>query len=162
MPVLVTYASKHGATEGIAEAIGERLRERGIKTEVEPIGDRDDLGAVDAVVVGSAIYMGSWMKEASAFLERHRDELDTLPVWLFSSGPTGEGPTEVGLADKQLAKLAGLVAAREHHVFFGAIDPERLGFLERRIVKTVKAPTGDFRDWDEVRSFADRIAGGLS
>jgi menaquinone-dependent protoporphyrinogen oxidase len=83
-------------------------------------------------------------------------------VWLFSSGPTGEGPTEVGLADKQLAKLAGLVAAREHHVFFGAIDPERLGFLERRIVKTVKAPTGDFRDWDEVRSFADRIAGGLS
>jgi menaquinone-dependent protoporphyrinogen oxidase len=33
-----------------------------------------------------------------------------------------------------------------------------LGFGERLIVKGVKAPDGDFRDWDEVRSWADEVA----
>ena len=30
------------------------------------------------------------------------------------------------------------------------------------IMKAVKAPVGDFRDWDEIGAFADRIADALS
>lgn len=161
MTVLVTYASKHGSTEGIAEGIGERLRERGKKTEVRPIADVTDLADVEAVVLGSAIYMGSWMKDATAFIERYRDALARVPVWLFSSGPTGEAPTDVGLNDKQRARLEELLSPKDHHVFFGTIDPSKLGFLEKRIVKTVKAPTGDFRDWEDVAGYADRIADTL-
>ncbi len=50
---------------------------------------------------------------------------------------------------------------REHRVFFGALDPDELGFAERMIVKAVKAPTGDFRDWDEIGAWADEIADAL-
>ncbi|HEX9122414.1 MAG TPA: flavodoxin domain-containing protein [Actinomycetota bacterium] len=162
MTVLVVYASKHGSTEGIAEGIAERLRERGKQTEVRPIVEVSDLESPEAVVLGSAVYMGSWMKEASAFVERHREELARIPVWLFSSGPTGTEATEVGVTDKQLAALREAVGPRDHHVFFGAIDPAKLGFVEKRIVKAVKAPTGDFRDWEEIHSFADEIADALN
>jgi len=49
------------------------------------------------------------------------------------------------------------VGARDHHLFRGALDPEGLGFLERRAVKAAKQPLGDFRDWSEVRRWADSI-----
>ncbi len=70
MTVLVTYASKHGSTQGIAEAIGGRLRERGLDAEVRPVGEVNGLERYDALVIGSAVYLGSWRKEAHAFLDR--------------------------------------------------------------------------------------------
>lgn len=157
MTVLVTYASKHGSTQGIAEAIGGRLRERGVDAEVRPVRDVDGLERYDAVVVGSAVYLGSWMKEALAFLDRHAEALRRIPVWLFSSGPTGTDPTGEALLDKQQRRLDS-VGARDHHLFRGALDPENLGFLERRIVKAAKTPLGDFRDWSDVERWADSIA----
>ncbi len=160
MTVLVTYASKHGATEGIARSIAERLRERGTDAETRPIGEVKDLGNPEAIVVGSAVYMGSWMKEASVFVERHREVLSQIPVWLFSSGPTGTEPTDVGVSEKQLAALQQ-IGPRDHRQFSGSLDASKLGFLERKMVKAVKAPVGDFRDWDEIRAFADEIADAL-
>ena len=50
---------------------------------------------------------------------------------------------------------------REHRVFFGALDREKLSFSERMIVKAVKAPDGDFRDWDAINGWADEIADEL-
>jgi menaquinone-dependent protoporphyrinogen oxidase len=43
-------------------------------------------------------------------------------------------------------------------MFFGALDRSKLGFGERMMVKAVKAPEGDFRDWAGIRSWADDIA----
>lgn len=89
MTVLVAYASKHGATEGIAMHIAERLRELGRDAEARTAEDVTDLGGVEAVVLGSAVYAGSWMKEAMELVHRSADALALLPVWLFSSGPLG-------------------------------------------------------------------------
>lgn len=157
MKVLVTYASKHGSTKGIAEAIGRRLRERAIAVEVRPMRDVDGLERYDALVIGSAVYLGSWMKEAQAFLDRHAETLHRVPTWLFSSGPTGIDSSGGALLDKQQKRLDAL-GARDHQVFAGALDPEDLGFLERRVVKAAKTPIGDFRDWSEVERWADTIA----
>ena len=162
MSVLVAYASKHGSTEGIARAIAQRLRERGYEADVRPV-DRADPADVEAVVLGSAVYAGAWIKHAIRFVERHRAALRERPVWLFSSGPTGrEPPASVGVSEKQLATLRDAIGPRDHRLFAGALDPGRLGFAERQIVKAVKAPTGDFRDWDDVASYADRIAASLT
>lgn len=157
MTVLVTYASKHGSTEGIAEAIGDRLRQRGVDAEVRPVGNVDGLERYEAVVVGGAVYLGSWMKEALAFLDRHAEALRRIPVWLFSSGPTETDTTGGALLDKQRRRLDG-VGARDHHLFRGMLDSVNLGFLERRIVKAAKSPLGDFRDWSDVEGWADSIA----
>lgn len=160
MTVLVTYASRHGATKGIAAAIAERLRERGRAAELRPVDEVYRLDGAEAVVLGSAVYAGSWMKGATAFVQRHREALSSLPVWLFSSGPTGSA-SDQDWTPKQIAAVSRDIGPRDHRVFFGAIDAEKLGFVERRIVKAVKAPTGDFRDWDRVRAYADEIADAL-
>lgn len=105
--------------------------------------------------------MGSWMKEASAFVERHREELSHKPVWLFSSGPTGTESSDVGVSEKQLAALQA-IGPRDHRLFHGVLDPSNLGFLERKMAKAVKAPMGDFRDWSAIEDYADEIAAALN
>jgi len=55
--VLVAYASKHAATAGIAEKIGQVLREAGLPADVLPAGRVRDLTPYRAVVLGSAVYM---------------------------------------------------------------------------------------------------------
>jgi menaquinone-dependent protoporphyrinogen oxidase len=161
MQVLVAYASKHGATQGIAEAIAEQLRARGLTTGAVPAAADTDLDAVDAVVLGSAIYAGHWRDEAVDFARAHKDVLAALPVWLFSSGPLGDDVEDEEKQPKQLEELERDLQPNDHKVFFGALDPSKLGFGERMIVKAVKAPEGDFRDWDAIRAWADQIAAAL-
>jgi menaquinone-dependent protoporphyrinogen oxidase len=157
MTVLVTYASKHGSTRGIAEAIGGRLREHGLDAEVCPVGEVHGLEGYDALVIGSAVYLGSWRKEALAFLDQYTEALHRVPVWLFSSGPTTSDPIDRALSAKQQRRLDA-VGARDHHLFRGALDSEHLGFLERKAVKAAKQPLGDFRDWADVKHWADAVA----
>lgn len=83
--ILVAYASKHGATEGIAHHIARTLSEAGKDAEARSVTDVDDLGAPEAVVIGSAVYAGSWRKEAVEFVDAHADELVRLPVWLSAA-----------------------------------------------------------------------------
>lgn len=162
MTVLVAYASKHGSTRGIAEAIGGRLRDRGIEAVVQPMRDVDGLEPYEAIVVGSAVYLGAWMKEAVAFVEGHAEALGRIPVWLFSSGPTAadEG-LDLAVSAKHQRRLDAL-GARDHHLFRGALDPETLNFLERRAVKAAKQPLGDFREWTDVERWADTIADAIA
>ncbi len=47
-------------------------------------------------------------------------------------------------------------------MFFGALSRDRLSFGERMIAKAVKAPQGDFRDWDAIAAWADSIADELA
>ena len=98
MTVLVTYASKHGSTQGIAERIAEKLRLLGKEVEAQPVEVIEDLGSYEAFVVGSAIYYGSWLREATEWVHRHQSVLAERPVWLFSSCPLG---SEVKDAEEQ-------------------------------------------------------------
>jgi menaquinone-dependent protoporphyrinogen oxidase len=162
MRVIVAYASKHGSTGEIADAIAMRLTEAGADAEARPVDQVSDLGDAGAVVLGSAIYAGSWMKEAVEFVHRLAEPLAERPVWLFSSGPLGEQVVDDEEQPRQLKEVDGIVGAVEHRVFFGALDRSKLGFAERMIVKAVKAPDGDFRDWDEIQAWADTIASDLT
>jgi len=89
--ILVTYASKYGAMSEIAEKIGQVLRQAGLQADVLPVNRVSDLTPYKAVVLGSAVYMGQWCKEAVAFLKTNEKLLAERPVWLFSSGLMGEG-----------------------------------------------------------------------
>ena len=91
MNILVTYASKYGATQEIAEKIGEVLRQAGLQVDILPVASIRNLAAYEAVSLGSAVYIGKWHKEAETFLRTNEKILAERPVWLFSSGPTGEG-----------------------------------------------------------------------
>ncbi|HVD69716.1 MAG TPA: flavodoxin domain-containing protein [Actinomycetota bacterium] len=159
--ILVAYASKHGSTEGIAQAIAKRLDYRDLDARAHTVHELEDVGRPQAVVLGSAVYAGSWMKDAVRFAEAHAEALADVPVWLFSSGPLGEEIKDEEEQPRQLPELRQLLDPREHRVFFGALDREKLSFSERMIVKAVKAPDGDFRDWDAINGWADEIADEL-
>ena len=162
MRVLVAVASKHGGTRGIAEAIAEELRAAGPAVDLREAGEVGDLAGYDAVVLGSAIYAGTWLQEARQFAERHHAELSRLPVWLFSSGPLGAPDPQPHDDPDKLAAPLGDVAARDHRVFAGKLDPADLSFGERLIAKVVRAPSGDFRDWDAMRAWAHEIGAALA
>jgi menaquinone-dependent protoporphyrinogen oxidase len=160
--VLVAYATKYGATAEIAEKIGEVFRQAGLSAEVRPVDDVGDLISYRAVVLGSAVYIGQWRKEAAKFLQAQETELTEKPVWLFSSGPTGEGdPVELTQGWKfpgKLQPIADRIGPRDIALFHGASDPDKLNFIEKWMLKNVKAPVGDFRDWEAITSWATAIA----
>jgi menaquinone-dependent protoporphyrinogen oxidase len=158
--VLVAAASKHGATLDIADVIAGVLSHRGFEVVDKQVDEVGDLGGIDAAVIGSAVYVGRWMPEAVSFVDRFGAQLSALPVWLFSSGPVGDPPKPAGEPEGAV-EIARNINAREHRVFGGNLDTDRLGIGERLIVGMLKAPQGDFRDLDEVRAWAGRIADEL-
>jgi menaquinone-dependent protoporphyrinogen oxidase len=160
MRVLVTAASKHGSTIEIAQRVGDQLAAAGLEANVMPAEAVQDFGDYDAVVLGSAIYAGQWLGSAKDLVRRHGRDLMARPVWLFSSGPIGDPPKP----HDDPVDAAGMVAAtgaRGHRVFPGLLDRGRLSFGERAIVVALRAPYGDFRDWDAVREWSAEIAESL-
>ncbi|HUV82006.1 MAG TPA: flavodoxin domain-containing protein [archaeon] len=160
--ILVTYATKYGATAEIAEKIGQVLRQAGLRTDVLPTDRVRELSPYKAVVLGSAVYIGRWHKEAAKFLKANEKVLVEQLVWLFSSGPTGEGNpvelTEGWHFPKALQPIADRIQPRDITVFHGAINMKKLNFIEKWMINKVKAPLGDFRDWDAITSWATSIA----
>ena len=163
MNILITYASKYGATQEIAEKIGEVIRQAGLQADILPIGSIQDLTPYEAVILGSAVYIGKWLKEAERFLQANEKILADRPLWLFSSGPTGEGdPVELVEGwhlPAALQPVANRIRPRDIAVFHGYINPGKINFIEKWAVKSlVRKPFGDFRDWDSIVTWATGIA----
>jgi menaquinone-dependent protoporphyrinogen oxidase len=157
MAVLVTAASRYGSTAEIASAIGDVLRDSGLDVAVVPPDTVKDLDAYEAVVMGSAVYAGRWVKPAREFVDRLTAELVARPVWLFSSGPVGEPPKpEEDPVD--VAAIVEATGAIEHRVFAGKIVRKQLRFADRAIAVALKVPDGDFRDWAAIKAWAEGIA----
>lgn len=157
MRVLVSAASRHGATAEVAAAIAAALARTGIEPVVVAPAEVAGVDGFDAAVIGSGVYAGRWLEPARDLLERHREGLSKVPVWLFSSGPIGDPPRPAE-DPVDAATMGALVGAREHKVFAGMIDKGRLGFGERAIIAALRAPEGDFRPWPEIDAWASAIA----
>jgi menaquinone-dependent protoporphyrinogen oxidase len=161
--VVMVVESRHGSTLGIAGTLAQRLVARDFRVTVTNPKDCDGLGDADVVLIGSAVYLGKWLKPAVKFVHDHEAELATRPVWLFSSGPLDSGPgTSTGMDADYVARLTEHAHARAHHVFGGRLRREELGPVEALMASAVRAPTGDFRDWTEINEWADEIADAIS
>lgn len=165
MRVLVTAASKYGATGEIARAIGDVLVERGSDATVSPPEEVASIDEYDAVVLGSGVYAGHRLGPAKEFVDRFGGALAARPVWLFSSGPVGD-PSRKMVQEMEedpvdVAEILASSKARDHRVFAGKIDRKNLSFPERAVLLAFRGLEGDFRDWDEIRGWASEIADAL-
>jgi len=174
MKVLVAYATKHGATQGIAGKIAQTLTDEGLDVTLERAEDARSLASYDAFVIGSAAYMYHWLKEAAQLVRTNVDTLTSRPTWIFSSGPIGTDLVDAKGRDvieasepAEFKEFVPLIKPRDAAVFFGAFDPdqppiglaERMGrwFIQSKIVKE-SIPAGDFRDWPKIADWARGIA----
>jgi menaquinone-dependent protoporphyrinogen oxidase len=164
--VLVTVASRYGATREIAERMTQWLpgtdggRSVGLTAVLHSADRAPDPSAFDAVLAGSAVYAGRWLEPAREYVATHAAALRGRPVWLFSSGPIGAPPFPPD-EPHDAFPLAQLVGARGHRVFPGRLDKALLSVGERAMVTAMRAPLGDFRDWEAVQRWIEEVAAEL-
>jgi len=163
--ILVTYASRFGATAGVAEAIGKTLAEGGAQVDVLPMKDVKDLTPDRAVVAGSAINAGAWLPEAMHFVQIHRAELNQKPFAAFLVCMT----LTMRNADRYHSHVAtwlepvrALVRPVSEGLFAGALDITKIPSFSDRLKFRLSVlfgvwTEGDHRDWDAIRAWADTI-----
>jgi menaquinone-dependent protoporphyrinogen oxidase len=157
MRVLVTVASRHGSTREIGAEVAGVLREAGHTVdEIEP-DDVEHVFGYDAVVLGSAVYVGRLAVALRDLVERQGAHLRSMPVWMFWSGPVGDPPMPPTVPDDVdvVARHAGVEDPR---CFVGRLDHAGLDLNERALVALTSAEVGDFRDFEDVREWAASVA----
>lgn len=157
MRILIIPASKYGGTAEIGRAMAKTFRSRGFDVDVSQPEHMFDLSPYSAHVIGSGLYLGSWIDRAMEFVEEYQDALRAKPTWLFSSGPLGPARPETPVNPELVQRLMETTGAKEHRLFSGRLEVERLSKTERFISKWVGATDGDFREWDEIEAWVEAI-----
>jgi menaquinone-dependent protoporphyrinogen oxidase len=161
--VLLAYATRHGATAGVAEGIAGALRPLGLVVEVHPAAEVVDLAPYGAVILGSPVYLGKWLPEALRFLKRHRERLRGLPVAFFTVGMMLRDKPEAGQREHEDAIRRARQAVPEVEplatgMFVGALDKRKLALPLRWLMTLMRAEEGDFRDAEAMRRWAEVLS----
>lgn len=160
LSVLVGYATKYGSTQEVAEAIATTLHEDGLTVAVRPLRDIKSLEGYDAVVIGAALYMYHWHKDAQRFLSRYRKELSARPVAVFALGPVRDPRNEEEWQNSRdqlqgaLAEVPWLTPIAVQ-LFGGRFDPQLLSFPMNKFAAS--EPATDIRDWEAINAWADSL-----
>jgi menaquinone-dependent protoporphyrinogen oxidase len=158
--ILLTYATRFGSTQEVAETITAALREAGLEVDIQPMEQVKTLADYDAVVLGAAIYNARWHPEAHRFLSQHQEALSQRPVVIFTLGPlsTSEAAKRNSRRqlDSELAKYPWLKPVAVE-IFAGKYDPSKpgMGFFDRFL------PARDLRNWDAIRAWANALPAQL-
>lgn len=162
--VLVVYGTGTGCTAGIAERIGATLAETGASVEVVSAEDAPSPDGYDAVLVGSGVRAGSWHKAAKTWVAANADELKAGKVAFYTACLTmaadPEKAADVHAYTDALIAETG-VEPVDVGLFAGWYEPKRFSFVERTILKMMKSPEGDFRDWDAIDAWTRDVAAQL-
>ena len=119
----------------------------GQEVEVGAAADVRTLDGYSAVVLGGALYMGRWHKDAAAFLKRYRQPLAELPLAIFAMGPATMEEADVAASRQQLdhaLEAAPELSPAAVAIFGGVVDPSKLRFPFTRMAAS------DARDWEAV------------
>lgn len=163
--ILVAYATRYGSTQEVAEGIAATLRDAGLTVDIQLLREVRSLDGYGAVVMGAALYMFHWHKDALNFLSRHRKSLLERPVAVFVLGPTHEPLDEQewrdsrAQFDKELAKYPWFKPVALE-MFGGKYDPQSLRFPINMLAG--KEPASDIRDWTAIRLWASSLVDKIS
>lgn len=162
--VLVVFGTKSGCTRGVAERIGETLSAKGAAVTVAAAESAGDPGDFDAVVAGSGVRAGTWHAPVREWVTANAQALKAMPVAFFTCGliitQGDEKEPEVRAYTDTLISETG-VEPRAVGLFAGWNEPKEFSFIERSVMKLMKAPQGDFRDMDRISAWAESLVATL-
>lgn len=158
--VLVAYATRNGSTVEVAQTIGNVLQAQGATVDVQPVSPSLNPAGYDAVVVGSAVRMGGWLKEAVEWVQRNKVPLGSVPTAFFCVHilATDDSTESRQQRSAYLDKPRTVVKPISEAFFAGKIDQAKLPMFDRMMTRMVKSPTGDYRNWDLIRNWAHAIS----
>lgn len=158
--VLVTWATRFGATEEVAETVASVLRQSGVAVEARPIAEVATLDPYGAVVLGCALYAGRIHRDARRFLAKYSADLAARPVGMFVLGPVHSEEKEWQSARTQLSKQLTQFpwfTPVSLEVIGGRWDPSKMGFPFSWLPGLRRIPASDARDWDAIRRWASTL-----
>ena len=159
---LVTYATRHGSTQEVAEAIAAELNDCGLIVDLKAMQRVESLANYRAVVMGAPLYMFHWHKESLNFLNKHQKVLMEKPVAVFALGPFHDDKKEWqdvrAQLDKELAKFPWLKPV-SIEIFGAKFDPEKLRFPYNLIPALKQMSASDIRDWEAIKKWAKSLVG---
>jgi menaquinone-dependent protoporphyrinogen oxidase len=157
--ILVVYASEYGSTGSVAEAIGKELCSKGAKVDVLVARNVKNLSSYQGVVIGSAIYRGKWMPEATDFVKANYEILGQVPVAYFMVCMAVHQPGEenrrkaLSYLDPVLQSIPQ-VRPVDIEPFAGVMNYSNLSWFNKKIIISKGVPEGDFRNWEAIRAWA--------
>jgi menaquinone-dependent protoporphyrinogen oxidase len=94
---LLVYATRHGSTREVADAVAAELGGHFADVDVREAAEAPPPAGYDAVVVGGPMIMG-WHRAAERYVKRHRTALAGVPfaVFVTAASLTEDGASEVG------------------------------------------------------------------
>ena len=163
--ILVTYASRTGATRGVAESIGKTLAEGGVQVEVLPMEAVKDLTPYTAVVAGSAIRDKKWLPEAMQFIQQHQAALRQKPFAAFLVCMTlamKDGEKYRPHVATWLDPASALVKPVSKGLFAGVLDIGKISSFSARLKFRLSVmmgvwKEGDHRDWNAIQQWASSL-----
>lgn len=158
--ILVAYASRCGSTAETAELIASELSlQNNIFAEAIPVKTVKNVALYDAVILGSAIWMGKPLPEMFSFVKSYQPILSSKKVACFGLCMALKDDTQEARNESAsyLARLSEFCVPLDSRIFPGKVDLSRMKFFARLVLKMAKTPVGDFRKFDEIKTWAHQI-----
>lgn len=173
MRILVAYATRNGQTRKIAEAMAQRMRERGHDAVLLDLHRFDlvpEVTGYDAVVLGGPLYAQRHPRRLERLAWWRKCELAALPTAFFSVSLSAGSRDERGRAaaeacvDRFIARTGWKPGLRA--CFAGTLAYREYGFLQRLFMRHISAKNGgstdmsqnhEYTDWEQVEAFTDSI-----
>ncbi|MBU7000904.1 MAG: hypothetical protein HXS51_09085 [Theionarchaea archaeon] len=178
--VLIAYGSRFGCTEEISQEIARVLEEEGVDSQLLDLKKTNpkkwpSIGEFDGILLGSGIRITKWTKESKKFLEMYKKEINEKRSGLFVCCLLAATDQDQAKRDYIRKVIDELGITPDIYDAFGGVldfsDSSNMGFLDKKMLKmAAKAmeeeggiaieddAKNDFRDWDQIRSFAENVA----
>jgi menaquinone-dependent protoporphyrinogen oxidase len=143
----------------VAERIAKNLSSQNLSVDIHPVGKVTDLMQYQAVVLGSAIRAGNLLPEVKAFCEKHQAQLSQKYFGTFIVCLTMKDETEetYKTVSAYLEPVRAQIKPDKEGLFAGAMNSSKLGFLERMLMKAMKSPEGDYRNWEAIDTWTEEL-----
>ena len=159
MKVAIIYASKHGTTEKVANAIADKIRDT---SDVEVFSlkknPNPNISEFDTVILGSSVYAGQTSKKMKTFCKENESVLLQKKLGLFICGMhinKEEIDKEIKISYPSTLQEKATV----HEFLGGEFLFEKMNFFERFIARMIaKTKVSVHRiDWEGIDNFVQKI-----